>query len=117
MMNQELKKLAVEIFEGRVFTNRHCNEHELTSVFMPLVFGAFENKTKNERDDIGLIYEYVDKAMPMAINGKPTFASMRYLDKRKTEVMFKYYDKYKALQNEFTKEDPHSNAKQGTLEF
>lgn len=117
MTNADLKKLAVEIYEGRVYTDRHCGEHMIMNVFMILGLGGLSKMSEDEINDIGLIYEYMDKANPMSVNGQPTFFSMRYLDKRKTKRMWEYYEKYKSLQDEFTKDDPESNAKQGTIDF
>lgn len=35
---KELKKIARDLFDGKIYTNRHCNGHEIMSRFMPLMF-------------------------------------------------------------------------------
>ena len=46
---------------------------------------------------IGLVYEYLDKRGPTAINGKPTFFSLRLLNHDDTKKMFEYYEQYKEI--------------------
>jgi hypothetical protein len=56
MTEEEIKKLAKDIYTGLVFTDRHIQ------VASP-----------------GMIYEYMDKAGPMSINGMPMFCSFRFI--------------------------------------
>ena len=115
MTNKELKQLSIEVYEGRVFTDRHCKTpDEISSSFMILALAGLDVLKERQREDLekgdGLIYEYVDKAMPMGVNGRPIFMSMRVLDKKDTDTMFEYYEKYKKLQDEFKDgEDIDSN--------
>lgn len=47
---------------------------------------------------IGFIYEYLDgNTSPMAVNGKPVFFSVRFLNKSDTEKMFTFYNQYKEI--------------------
>ena len=50
-----------------------------------------------------MVYEYLDKAGPTGINGKPTFFSCRLLNKKDTEKMFTYYEQYKKIREEADK--------------
>jgi hypothetical protein len=80
----ELRKLAVDLRAGQVFTSAHVpadQQDALPMVFMPIALGGLRQLTKKELDDVGLIYEYLDKAGPRAINGFPSFFSMHFLNK------------------------------------
>ena len=97
MTDKELKDIAISIHDGKIFTDRHCKE-AISSSFIVIALGGLSKMRKRERDNIGLIYEYINKAGPMAINGNPVFFSMRKLTIRQTERMFKFYDEYEKLQ-------------------
>jgi hypothetical protein len=43
---------------------------------------------------IGLIYEYLSAALPISVNGKPIFFSLRLLNHDDTKKMFEYYNQY-----------------------
>ena len=36
--DEELKKIVIDIYDNKIFTDRHCESHMLQSVFMPLLF-------------------------------------------------------------------------------
>lgn len=80
---EELEKLAWDIVGGQVYTDRHCPENLIVSVFMPMMFV----EDKSFFDDVGLVYEYMDKAGPRSINGQPMFMSMRCLNKADTKIL------------------------------
>ena len=98
---QELKQIAKDLYAGRIFTNLHLQPSEqeslLFSVFMPLVFIRKETKggKKFFEDEPSMIYEYVDRAGPMAINGYPIFTSFQYLTEEEHQKMIGYYSKVK----------------------
>ena len=88
--DEEIKKLALDMMAGRVFTSLHIREGEearmLPSIFMPLVFigGSEDGEALIEKlksGEITLIYEYLSEAGPRAINGYPSFLSMRCLNR------------------------------------
>lgn len=86
---KDLKKLAIELRAGRIFTNRHLNRPEdFQQVFM--VFMFMDEKARKELFDNppGLIYEYLTQATPLAINGQPIFFSARMLSIADTEKVF-----------------------------
>lgn len=91
-----LKPIAEQLYRGELFTDRHLpNPSDLTKVFMLIGMGAFNGYTKEELDSIGLVYEHIGKACPMAVNGMPTFLSLRVLNKHDTEYVFDRYEKMK----------------------
>jgi hypothetical protein len=46
---------------------------------------------------IGMIYEYLSKASPMALNGGPMFFSLNMLNIEDAEKVWSYYDTYKEI--------------------
>lgn len=104
--DQELKQIAKDLYAGRIFTNFHLQPSEqerlLFSVFMPLVFLKKETKSSKKffEDEPFMIFEYVDKAGPMAINGYPIFESLQYLTEEEHQKMISYYSKVKQAMEE-----------------
>lgn len=103
---EELKQIAKDLYAGRIFTNLHLQPSEqerlLFSIFMPLVFLKTETKggkTFMESEPF-LIYEYVDRAGPMAINGYPIFTSFQSLNEEEYQKMIGYYSKVKQTMEE-----------------
>ena len=93
--DEELKQIAIDLFSGKIFTDRHLNSpEELAHHFMPLVFMK-ETNLKKLSKKVDFIYEYMDKAMPMGCNGKPIFMSLQYLTKPETKKMLLYHEKLK----------------------
>jgi hypothetical protein len=92
--NEELKEIAQGLLSGTIFSDRHLeNPEEIPRHFMPIAFGCLSNLTENEKRNIGLIYEWVEKAGPLAINGKPCFMSARLLTFTEMEKVCDYMRK------------------------
>lgn len=101
----ELKTIARDLFSGQIFSDRHCRGlHDVMSSFMVLGFGGEQLAKELTEDNIDFIYEYRDKAGPLAVNGRPTFLSVCLLDKEDTAKMFQYYDKYKEFEKALEEE-------------
>jgi len=121
--DDQLKKIAKDLYNNLIFTDRHCQEHSLSLVFIPLMFMApsapslSDDKVKNrdsiiykllEEDieqkyykkfieNIGMVYEYISESGPRSINGNPIFYSFRLLSKIDCDKMLDFYDQYKEL--------------------
>jgi len=94
--DEELKQLALDILEGRVFTDRHCSEpYEISMVFMPLVFLDEAGIEQLKADDPGMVYEYLTEAGPRSCNGLPNFFSMKLLSQDGTKKVMAIYDQLK----------------------
>lgn len=77
MTDDEIKQLADDIYRGRVFTDRHVqNPDDIPRVFIPLVLIDDEQREELNANPPGLIYEYMDRAGPLAMNGMPMFYSL-----------------------------------------
>lgn len=88
---EKLNQLAKDFVAGRVFSDRHCPPDMWTSVFMILGLGDAE-VVKGDIDDLGMVYEYLDQAGPMTVNGYPTFFSFRMLNKADAMKLFEKAD-------------------------
>lgn len=74
--DEELRELAVHLCAGRVFTERCVPEQDrymLRLIFLPFTF------MDEVPDNLGLVYEYLDEAVPQSINGYPQFFTCRFL--------------------------------------
>jgi hypothetical protein len=93
MNNEDLAKLAKDIYEGKVFGSWMIPENQLktivTMVFMPLAFMDEEQHQEMLDKEIHHFYEYYDKAGPRAINGFPIFWSFGVLTKSDSEKLMK----------------------------
>jgi hypothetical protein len=98
--DDELKKVAEDIFAGRIFTDRHIKPEDqkalLHTIFLPLVFMADEGVKKMRDAKIDVLYEYLDKAGPRMINGYPCFFSMSFLNEEEAKKVFELVEKIRA---------------------
>jgi HEPN domain-containing protein len=94
MTDKEVKQLAEDIYKGVVFTDRHIRiKEELPSVFMALVFMKEEQTEELRKNPPGMIYEYMEKAGPRAVNGNPTFLSFRMISKDDAKKVLETHNK------------------------
>ncbi len=114
--DEEVKKIAEDIYKGLIFTDRHIsNPNDLTSVFMVLMFMEEKDINRFKNNPPGLIYEYMDKAGPMTINGNPIFMSMQLLSKEDGERVIKHYTGIKDIVENFeVKESDYGNKRRVT---
>lgn len=76
LTDDQLREFVLGVVDGRIFTDHQARDPVM--VFYPLLFGAFsEYNQESVKNRLGCIYEYVDKALPRAVNGQPCFMSMR----------------------------------------
>lgn len=103
--DQELRQIAVDLIEGKIFCDRHLklkgeNERMLLSVFMPL--SLWEDAVEWVKD-AGMIYEYLSEALPRTINGYPMFTSCQKLTIEDTDKMFALYNELWEIKKNFLK--------------
>lgn len=103
---EELKKIAMDIVDCKIFTHTMLNSHsDMGMVFMPIMLGAFSEMSEEEKNDIGLIYEYYSEAGPRGFNGNPMFMSCSWLNKADTKEMFEIAQKYAKIKEQFENEN------------
>ena len=92
LAEEDIKKLAEDIYKGLIFTDRHINNPgDVSRVFMPLALLKKEEIEEFNAKPPGMIYEYIDKAGPMALNGMPTFFSFRFLNQEDAKKVNEKY--------------------------
>lgn len=78
MTDDQLREFVLGVVDGRIFTDRQARDPGM--VFYPILFGAFSGYNQESvKNRLGCVYEYVDKALPRAVNGQPCFMSMRIM--------------------------------------
>ena len=89
--DRELKRIAHDIYTGKVFCNRQVEPSMLSSVFM--VWALLNPLEKKEMLDRGMsmMYAEMSNAMPRQINGYPVFGEMSVLNKHDDHMVYKHY--------------------------
>lgn len=76
MSDDELREFVNGVCSGQILVSTQVrDESMIRRVFMPVVFGAFDGWTQEELKQIGVLWEWMGKAGPLAVNGLPTFLS------------------------------------------
>jgi hypothetical protein len=79
MTEAELKQLAVDVVDGKVFGSWMIPEDDkrlLAVIFLPL---AFKQAGEKLPEDVWCMYEYIDKASRHKVKDYPTFMTCKYL--------------------------------------
>jgi hypothetical protein len=99
--DEDIKKLAVDIFEGRVFGSWCIPESELSNVlhlvFLPLAFTDRDQIPKNTAH----FYEYLRESSPRGINGYPSFFSVRFMSRGMAETIYPMLAQLEGLRKSF----------------
>lgn len=99
---QEIKQLAIDIVEGKVFGTWNLKHPEdVGMIFMAVNFFSSDQMKKLESDNIVHFYEYLDKAGPMSANSMPTFFSMNYLTEDEVDILQPMVEKLKKQKEVF----------------
>ena len=104
MDDKELKQLAIDISENKVFGTFHMNKCEianLSAVFMPVVFMTDEQRQESSDNNIVHFYEYYDKAGPRSVNGMPCFFSMCQINEDDWKKVVKHIKEYEVRVKSF----------------
>ncbi len=75
----DLAAFVRDACENRIYLMTQAPPHMVRMIFLPVALGAFAGWPREKVEEIGMIYEYWDKAMNSSINGQPIFSSMRLL--------------------------------------
>ena len=96
---EELRKIAEDLWAGAIFTDRHIRkgDENLTSmIFMPLMFMDEATVLDMRVRGASVAYEYLSEAGRAGINGYPIFMSVRWLNETEAERVDYYFNKFKA---------------------
>lgn len=110
--DEELRQLAMDIAENKVFTDRHLQQHEynlINMIFMPLGLMDKETLMKFLTPPPGMIYEYYSEALPRGINGLPMFSSVKSLSREESDKIHPMIVEIMEFKQKFTKKEEKSN--------
>lgn len=86
--NEDIFTLATDVVAGRVFGTWNLPAGERPeNIFMPMGLMDMAAIKQLEINEIQHLYEYVEKAGPLAVNGYPCFMSMKVLSREETVRM------------------------------
>lgn len=126
---KELKKIAIDLFDGKIYTSLELKNEVVERHFMPLMFiypqppysgeltlaeirankiwkilyeSVQKEKCTEFLKSIGIVYEYLNNetTFPRSLNGKPIFNSCKFLSIEDSSTLFKYFDEYKKLREQ-----------------
>ena len=100
MTDEELKVLAVDIVDRKVFGSWMVPKDQpslIASIFIPLSIGAASKLPGN----VDSLYEYLHRAMPISVNGYPAFFTFRFLTVEDRERLVPMIERYKSMKQEF----------------
>lgn len=93
MTNEDIKKLADDMYKGLIFTDRHVHVPEdVPRVFLPLILLDEKQRRELEANPPGMIYEYMENASRMGINGMPIFFSFKTVSQEDTKKVMGEYN-------------------------
>ncbi len=97
----ELKKIAHDIYIGKLFCNRQVEPNMFSSVFM--VWALLDPMQKKEMIDSGMsmVYASMEDTAPRSINGYPVFWSMSVLNKQDDRKVYMYYKQIQEKMGEY----------------
>ena len=101
MPKSDLAKFVQDFVDGKLITDRHVPQDLIGQIFMPLIFGCFEEYSDAEKKNLGIVYEYYDKAGPMGINGYPMFMSLHIMHKDDWAIAASAIKKEEARRKEY----------------
>jgi hypothetical protein len=110
LTDKELKQIAWDIHSSKIFCDLMIYKsekiHMTPMIFMPILFMESEELNKFAEGDVGMLYEYMDKAGSRSINGYPQFFSFSHLSRGDTRKVVEYYDKIRKFKEEWEDEGP-----------
>ncbi len=102
---EDVRKFVLDFLAGQIFTSAQVRGGDPTilgMVFMPVFFGTFSAYNPQSLEDIGILWEYMDRAGPRSINGYPIFTSMRVMHRldweRAKKAIVREQERQKAIE-------------------
>jgi len=107
--DDELHQLALAVFRGEVFTDRHVDDlHMVPSIFMILNFLDDDALATFRTTPPGMIYEYMREAGERSVNGYPMFMSMKLLNQADAQTFAEKYERIVQAVEATQTSAPHS---------
>lgn len=99
---EELRKLAADIIDGVVFTDRHIRKQDrdmFGTIFLPVSLG--DSRVHMTLQSSGMIYEYWSEALPRGVNGYPMFMGFHAVLKKDMPALEHYIAEYRQMKEKF----------------
>lgn len=115
----ELKQLAIDISENKVFGTFHMSKNDMKYiqvVFIPLIAMTKDQRQKLVDNEVVHFYEYYNKAGPRSVNGMPCFFSMYNITKNDWIKTVKYIKQYKVKVQSFLSRTKKENKEPSLFE-
>jgi hypothetical protein len=80
---EEIEGIAVRVVTGRVFAVFHVDQMEAS--FGTLLMLSADGRDMSWLNDVGCIWEDLDKAMGLTVNGAPQFMSAHFVPRSSSE--------------------------------
>ena len=110
--DEELRKMALDYINGKVFTSFDIRPGEresiTTSVFLPLVFMSEDDRQSMIEEKIVMFYEYFNKAGGRSVNGYPTFFSCHIMNEEDQKKWAEYVGEVWEFQKQFVRQEAES---------
>jgi len=108
MSDHDLRKLAHDMYQGVIFTDRHLpveNRSEMMSTCF-MVWGLMDpiERAKIIEGNLGMVYARLDRETDNSgsgVNGYPILWAMRLLNKQDAVTVNRYYDEIKAKMEQY----------------
>lgn len=101
--DDELKRLALDIVDGKVFGSwmtPNQDEGLLPFKIVTMMMDKEHLKELERRQVIG-IYEYMSEAGPMSVNGLPSFMSCRMIHRGEADKLNEFINKAREMRAQF----------------
>jgi len=89
--DDKLKEIAEDIFKERIFTSLNLNADQVGMCFVAVHFLDNKIRRSMKRRKVTVLFEYMDQAGPMSVNGLPCFFSFRTLTDVEAKKVQDYY--------------------------
>lgn len=105
--DEELRQLALDIVEGKVFGSWMVPNDEGMTAFriITMFLGPDDYARMRERKVVGL-FEYLDKAGPLSVNGLPSFMSMQLIYQVEVDRLNTYIEQLRVMRAQFFGAEP-----------
>lgn len=103
MTDDELKRLALDIVDGKVFGSWMTpdpNEGLIPFRIVTMMMDKEHLEALKQRQVIGL-YEYLSEAGPMSVNGMPSFMSVRMIHKGEVDKLNEFINQARRMREQF----------------
>lgn len=92
----EINEFCREVLANRILTSHQVPEDLIGSVFLMLKLGAFHDWELADIEQVGVLYERLDQAGPVAVNGWPSFLSLQVMHRDDWALAFDKLQKMEA---------------------